>query len=187
MCCIDQTNHLELLEAINSMFRWYQKAVKCYVYLSGVSRYTEDGRSHSGWESAFYNSRWFTRGWTLQELLAPRRVEFFSRDGIQLGDKRSLERQIAEITRIPPGALQGDGLAKFSIDERFLWVRERKTTKAEDKAYCLLGIFGIFLPLIYGEGQLSAMRRLKKEIRECREIDPPSTSTILTSNMRILR
>lgn len=170
------------------MFRWYQKAEKCYVYLSDVSRYTQDGRSHPEWESAFHNSRWFTRGWTLQELLAPRIVEFFSRDGIHLGDKRSLERQIAEITRIPPGALRGDGLAKFSIEERFLWAKERQTTKAEDKAYCLLGIFGIFLPLIYGEGQPSALRRLQKEIRESGQINPLlSTSTIFTSGIWTIR
>jgi hypothetical protein len=167
-CCIDQTNLAELTESINSMFRWYQKAAKCYVYLSNVSRYGEDGKPHSGWESDFRNSRWFTRGWTLQELLAPNIVEFYSRDGILLGDKHSFVQQIFEITRIPPNALQGDAdrLSKFSIEERFSWARERETTKEEDKTYCLLGIFGIFLPLIYGEGHLSAMRRLRKEIRE---------------------
>jgi heterokaryon incompatibility protein (HET) len=177
-CCIDQTNNVELTESINSMFRWYQKAAKCYVYLSDVSVYTQDGKSHLGWESAFHNSRWFTRGWTLQEVLAPKIVEFFSRDGIQLGDKRSLERQITEITRIPLGALRGDGLSKFSIEERFLWIKERQTMKKEDKAYCLLGIFGIFLPLIYGEGESSAMRRLRTEIRQSENINPSSISTI---------
>jgi hypothetical protein len=171
-CSIDQTNHVELSEAINSMYRWYQKAAKCYVYLSDVSIYTQDAKSHLEWESAFHTSRWFTRGWTLQELLAPKIVEFFSQDGIRLGDKRSLESQIAKIT------LRGDGLAKYNIEDRFAWARERQTTKNEDQAYCLLGIFGIFLPLIYGEGQASAMRRLRKEIRESKNIDPSSTGTI---------
>ena len=100
-CCIDQTNHVELSEAINSMFRWYHKAAKCYVYLSDVSVYKQEGQAHVEWESAFRNSRWFTRGWTLQELLAPAIVEFYSRDGIRLGDKRSLEQRIAQITGIP--------------------------------------------------------------------------------------
>jgi heterokaryon incompatibility protein (HET) len=177
-CCIDQTNHVELTESINSMFRWYQRAAKCYVYLSDVLVDTQDEKSHLGWESAFYNSRWFTRGWTLQELLAPKIVEFFSHGGIQLGDKRSLERQIAEITKIPLKALRGDKLSDFSIKERFLWVKERQTTKEEDMVYCLLGIFGIFLPLIYGEGQSSAMRRLRKEIRESGNIDPSLISVI---------
>jgi hypothetical protein len=176
-CCIDQTNHVELSEAINSMFRWYQKAAKCYVYLSDVSVYAQEGKPHLEWESALHNSRWFTRGWTLQELLAPKMVEFFSRDGIQLGDKRSLERQITEITRIPPDALQGERPSNFSVEERFSWAKERQTTKEEDKAYCLLGIFGVFLPLIYGEGQSNAMRRLQKEIGESGDINPPSIGT----------
>jgi hypothetical protein len=178
-CCIDQKNLAELSEAINSMFRWYQKATKCYVYLSDVSVYSQDGKQHVEWESAFCNSRWFTRGWTLQELLAPSIVEFFSQDGIRLGDKRSLERQIAEKTKIPVKALRdADSLSKFSLEERFSWVEERQTTKKEDKAYCLLGVFGIFLPLIYGEGESNAMRRLRKEIGESGNSKPHSTGTI---------
>jgi heterokaryon incompatibility protein (HET) len=178
-CCIDQKNHVELSEAINSMFRWYQKATKCYVYLSDVSVCTQDGKFHMEWQSAFRNSRWFTRGWTLQELLAPKIVEFYSRDGIRLGDKRSFEHQIAKITRIPTEALRGEKLSQFSIEKRFSWVESRQTTKEEDKAYCLLGIFGIFLPLIYGEGESSAMRRLEKEIRESRNNELQSISKIL--------
>src|SRR2546429_4984461 len=95
-CCIDKSNSVELQEAINSMFRWYQKAAKCYVYLSDVStakRKASDHFSEFTWEPAFRGSRWFTRGWTLQDLLAPGSVEFFSREGKQLGDKRTLERQ----------------------------------------------------------------------------------------------
>src|ERR1700733_5828682 len=100
-CCIDKSNAVELQEAINSMFRWYQNAVKCYVYLSDVStakRKRSTSLSACDWESAFRASRWFTRGWTLQELLAPSSVEFFSQEGKRLGDKKTLERQIHEIT-----------------------------------------------------------------------------------------
>jgi hypothetical protein len=171
-CSIDQTNLAELSEAINSMYRYYQKAARCYVYLADVSVYTQDRKPHLEWESAIDISRWFTRGWTLQELLAPETVEFFSRDGIRLGDKRSLESRIAKITGIPPDALRGDDLANYSIDDRFSWAEERQTAKQEDKAYCLLGIFGISLSLIYGEGLPNAMRRLRKEIRESETVNP---------------
>ena len=96
-CCIDKSSSAELQEAINSMFRWYQNAAKCYVYLSDVSirkRKASDWSSDYTWESAFRSSRWFTRGWTLQELLAPGpdSVEFFSQEGDRLGDKRTLEQ-----------------------------------------------------------------------------------------------
>jgi hypothetical protein len=166
-CCIDKSNNNELTTAINSMFRWYQNATRCYVYLSDVLAHTQDGQSrHIEWESAFRNSRWFTRGWTLQELLAPRTVEFFSYDGIQLGDRRSLERQMHKITGIAVKALRGSYLGEFSVEERFRWGEMRQTTEEEDKAYCLLGIFGVFLPLIYGEGHASAMTRLRREITE---------------------
>ena len=89
--CIDKTNNVELAEAINSMFRWYREAARCYVYLSDVQAAE---LQHNAWQDDFRNSKWFTRGWTLQELLAPKSVEFFSSDGIRLGDKISLEGEI---------------------------------------------------------------------------------------------
>ncbi|XP_014554045.1 hypothetical protein COCVIDRAFT_106056 [Bipolaris victoriae FI3] len=159
-CCIDKSNSVELSEAINSMFRWYQNAIKCYVFLSDVEKDTLEGDG----ESAFRKSRWFNRGWTLQELLAPRSVEFFSKDGIRLGDKDSLEQTLHEITGIPIKALSGSDLSEFDVAERFSWAANRQTTRQEDGAYCLLGIFGIFMPLIYGEGKDSAMKRLQKEV-----------------------
>jgi hypothetical protein len=166
-CCIDKSNNNELTTAINSMFRWYRNAARCYVYLSDVSVRTEDGESpHVEWESAFHNSRWFERGWTLQELLAPKIVIFYSQDHVRLGDKKSLEQQIVNITGVAAEALRGRTLSDFSIEERFLWAEKRQTTEEEDKAYCLLGIFNVVLPLVYGEGQSSAMRRLNKEVRE---------------------
>jgi hypothetical protein len=166
-CCIDKSNAVELQEAINSMFRWYQNAAKCYVYLSDVwarKRKASDRFSEYTWESAFRGSRWFTRGWTLQELLAPDLVEFFSREGKRLGDKRALERQIHEITKIPITALRGTPLSQFDVDNRFLWAENRQTTRQEDKAYSLFGIFDIQIPLLYGEGKDKALKRLREEI-----------------------
>ena len=163
-CCIDRANHTELSEAINSMFRWYRDSVKCYVYLSDVPVRNEDNnQTKQTWESAFRKSRWFTRGWTLQELIAPRSVKFFSWEGECLGNKNTLERQIHEITEIPIEALRGAPLSRFSAHERMGWAENRKTQKREDKAYCLLGIFNVFMPLIYGEGE-NAFVRLEAEI-----------------------
>lgn len=168
-CCIDKSNAVELQEAINSMFRWYQNAVKCYVYLLDVStekRKASDSFTECTWERAFRSSEWFTRGWTLQELLAPNpdSVEFFSRERDRLGDKRSLERQIHEITRIPLLALRGTPLSQFNVEDRLLWAETRQTTREEDRAYSMLGICGIYMPLIYGEGEKNAFRRLRKEL-----------------------
>jgi hypothetical protein len=156
-CCIDKSSSAELQEAINSMFRWYRDADKCYVYLSDVA-------SQLAWESCFRKSRWFTRGWTLQELVAPTSVEFFSKEGKQLGSKSSLEQDIHEVTGIPVRALQGNSLFDFTVSERLSWAEKRDTTREEDKAYSLLGIFDIHMPLIYGEGKENAFKRLREEI-----------------------
>jgi Heterokaryon incompatibility protein (HET) len=174
-CCINKANHAELSEAITSMFRWYRDALKCYVYLPDVSAPKRDnnGQTQRTWESAFRASRWFTRGWTLQELLAPGSVEFFSREEELLGDKKMLEQEIHEITDIPITALHGTSLSHFPVDERLRWAAKRDTKRKEDKAYCLLGIFDIFMPLIYGEGD-NAFIRLKKKINKpCSEKNFP--------------
>jgi hypothetical protein len=159
-CCIDKSNSQELQEAINSMFRWYQNAKKCYVYLSDVKCNTPDADSEScrRWKPAFRKSRWFTRGWTLQELLAPASVTFYSKEGELLGDKKSLKDTIHEITGIPSDALSGKQVSEFSVAERFSWANHRRTTRPEDEAYCLLGIFDIHLPLIYSEGKEKALK-----------------------------
>jgi hypothetical protein len=170
-CCIDKSSSTELAEAINSMFRWYKDAVKCYAYLSDVSirKVDEhDGLSRSTWKSAFRNSRWFTRGWTLQELIGPTSVEFFSLEGERLGDKRSMEQQIHEMTRIPIQVLRGSPVFNFGITERMSWAKDRTTTRQEDKAYSLLGIFDVHIPLIYGEGKDKAFVRLREEIEKDR-------------------
>jgi len=166
-CCIDKANNTELAEAINSMFRWYQNSSRCYVFLPDVEgkSSTEEGNPSSAWKAAFRASRWFTRGWTLQELLAPRSVEFFARDGTRLGDKESLKQTVHEVTKIPLEALSGSDMSKFGVEERFSWAKGRETTREEDGAYCLLGIFGCYLPLIYGESKESASNRLSKELQ----------------------
>ncbi|KAH8691698.1 heterokaryon incompatibility protein-domain-containing protein, partial [Phaeosphaeriaceae sp. PMI808] len=165
-CCIDKASSSELSEAINSMFRWYQNAERCYVYLPDVSRCIADGDSELSqrWKPAFRKSRWFTRGWTLQELIAPASVEFFCREETCLGNKQSLEQTLYEITGIAVEALRGRPLPLFSMEERFSWAAKRTTARGEDAAYCLLGIFGIHMPLIYGEGRKGAFNRLQKEI-----------------------
>jgi len=161
-CCIDKSSSAELSEAINSMFRWYRQSTKCYAYLSDVLRSVVN-TNDLPWESAFRNSKWFTRGWTLQELIAPESVEFFSAEGILLGDKTSMEQQIHEITNIPVQALRGYPLSEFTVAERRSWAANRKTTRKEDQAYCLLGIFGVSMPSIYGEEE-NAFARLEDEI-----------------------
>jgi hypothetical protein len=166
-CCIDKSSSAQLSESINSMYRWYRNAAKCYVYLSDVSlsEFIQGTQySHLEYEPAFGESRWFTRGWTLQELLAPLSVEFFSREWRKFGSKESLETRIHEITGIPIPALQGAPLSQFSITERMSWAANRKTRIEEDQAYCLLGIFDVHLSWIYGEGKEHAFRRLQMEI-----------------------
>jgi ankyrin repeat protein len=173
-CCIDKSSSAELSEAITSMFRWYKNSAQCYVYLADVTTREEkvdhETPDHEApdvtWVSDFQTSRWFTRGWTLQELLAPRVVLFFSRDGRLLGDKSSLERYIHDVTRIPVSAFRGASLHSFSVEERMSWVRNRTTKREEDSAYSLLGLFGVSMVPIYGEEKAAAFRRLRKEIRE---------------------
>lgn len=191
-CCIDKTNEAEVSNAINSMFRWYRNSARCYVYLSDISSRSSDTNPECGlWEQEsdghssqaygfkLQKSRWFTRGWTLQELLAPSCVEFFSRECERLGDTQSLIQHIHEITGIPERALAGVPLSQFSDKERFLWSQCRKTKVEEDKAYSLLGIFGVEMPLRYGEGSFNAFKRLEAEVsklnnclRDLRPSDP---------------
>ncbi|KAK0940939.1 hypothetical protein LTR29_007497 [Friedmanniomyces endolithicus] len=163
-CCIKKESDTELSEALNCMFRWYRQSAKCYVYLHDVSALKRDRDSEQPiWQAAFRKSRWFTRGWTLQELIAPRVVEFWSRDGHFLGTKESLEDLIVEITGVPRSALRGAPLAGFSINERLRWAAKRETNRLEDKAHCLLGIFGVVMPLLYGVGN-QAFVRLQAEL-----------------------
>jgi Heterokaryon incompatibility protein (HET) len=166
-CCIDKSSSAELSEAIISMFRWYENADKCYVYLSDVSKSghaTNVPSSPTTWEASFPKSRWFSRGWTLQELIAPASVEFFSSEGDWLGSKRSLEQQIYEITGIAIEALRREPLTGFEVEERFSWAKHRKTKRQEDTAYSLFGIFNVHMAPLYGEGRENAFVRLREEI-----------------------
>ncbi|KAF2994876.1 hypothetical protein E8E14_001813 [Neopestalotiopsis sp. 37M] len=164
-CCINKENNDELQEAINSMYEWYRNAARCYVYLPDVKF---DPQDPVAWQTSFRKSRWFSRGWTLQELLAPSIVEFFDETGKKLGDKTTLIEILHEITGISRKALRGQPLSTFSVEKRFLWARGRNTKREEDRVYCLLGIFGVLMPMIYGEGEVNAMLRLKREINRPR-------------------
>jgi hypothetical protein len=169
-CSINKSTLQELQTAINSMFRWYQRASKCYIYLSYIQvpdEVIDTQAFRVTWEQAFQRSRWFTPGWTLQELLAPASVEFFSKEGKRLGSRIFLEQEIHEITKIPIRVLRGQSLTDSSVEERMSWAARRTTTLKEDKVYCLLGIFQIFLPLIYGEAY--ATLRLREEIQRRQE------------------
>jgi hypothetical protein len=151
--CIDKRSSAELSEAINSMFSWYKNSAVCYAYLADVP---------PGDQSSFSSSRWFTRGWTLQELLAPSSLIFFANDWSVFGTRSSLSERIFEITKIKEGRM-GDNIYQASISERMSWVSHRETTRIEDIAYCMLGIFDINMPLLYGEGT-KAFIRLQEEI-----------------------
>ncbi|KAK3389387.1 heterokaryon incompatibility protein-domain-containing protein [Podospora didyma] len=161
--CIDKSSSAELSEAINSMYAWYAQAHICYVYLSDV-----DSRHHDNNKvdtlDLVRKSRWFTRGWTLQELLAPSNIVFYLKDWQLLGTKNALAVLISEVTGIDEVCLhKRKRLDEYSIAQRMAWAANRQTTREEDMAYCLLGIFGINMPLLYGEGS-KAFRRLQEEI-----------------------
>ncbi|KAI0849025.1 HET-domain-containing protein [Daldinia vernicosa] len=152
--CIDKSSSAELSEAINSMFAWYRDSSVCYAYLHDAQAETD----------TFAESRWFTRGWTLQELLAPSKVLFFDHGWTMLGDKSGLAEVISSITRIHIDALRDRStMHSYSIAQRMSWAADRQTTRPEDIAYCLLGIFDINMPLLYGEGS-KAFTRLQREI-----------------------
>jgi hypothetical protein len=179
-CCIDKSSSAELSEAINSMWAWYQNSDVCYVYLSDF-KYDKPDKLSGG-------ERWFSRGWTLQELIAPSVVEFYNGRWVKFGTRDSLKLRLSSITGIeelvfrwhpyekcpadPPIGLPGcefcrTGLAhmldSISIATRMTWAAYRNTTREEDVAYSMLGIFGVNMPLLYGEGQ-EAFQRLQHEI-----------------------
>ncbi|KAI9660594.1 MAG: hypothetical protein M1821_009946 [Bathelium mastoideum] len=191
-CCIDKSSSAELQEAINSMYRWYQNAAACYAYLIDVPGPTEEAKvghqssdllnpraigtsrltgeqqaTYCGLGSPFAHSRWFTRGWTLQELIAPSQLLFYSRDWTKLGVRTDdpLTETVASVTGIRREILRScrPDIGMASIAERMSWASMRSTTREEDIAYCLLGVFGVNMPLIYGEGKRAFMR-LQEEI-----------------------
>jgi len=165
-CCIDKSSSAEVAEAINAMHRWYERSKVCYAYLGDVPH---DGLlSHKDdSDDDFSKSRWFTRGWTLQELIAPDKVVFFAHDWTALGEKHdaALVKKISKITGITASVLVNPSpLDRFSVACRMSWASKRVTTREEDAAYCLLGLFDVSMPILYGEGGQKAFRRLQLEI-----------------------
>lgn len=175
-CCIDKTSSAELSEAINSMFRWYEHSWVCYAYLQDVPSGTNIYQRNS----AFRKSRWFTRGWTLQELLAPQLIEFYDTNWIlvpytnpKYSSIENISQSITiaswllllqEITSIPMNVIKGtDDLQSISAVCKFSWMARRNTTRVEDEAYCLLGLLNINMPLLYGEGS-NAFIRLQEAV-----------------------
>jgi hypothetical protein len=161
-CCIDKSSSAELSEAINSMYHWYENATKCYAYLSDVS-YPERTSRGQGTPVDFPTSRWFERGWTLQELIAPQDVVFYSKEWRLIGTKSTLARDLQKITGIDGRVLEGAHPSLCSVADRMSWAAKRKTTREEDVAYSLLGIFDVNMPLLYGE-RGKAFIRLQEEI-----------------------
>ncbi|KAL4077380.1 heterokaryon incompatibility protein-domain-containing protein [Scleroderma citrinum] len=164
-CCIDKRSSSELSEAINSMYRWYENSEHCYAYLHDID---ESALPTDRDEAAFgeFNGwpKWFSRGWTLQELIAPTLLHFFNRTWECIGDKASLSSTLTKITRIPGGILEGGVVSKRPCVARVMsWAADRTTTRVEDRAYSLLGLLGVHMPMLYGEGK-NAFRRLQLEI-----------------------
>ena len=162
-CCIDQTNSAELSESINSMYTWYEEADVCYVYLSDVGHVASMDSRHL---EELRESRYFTRGWTLQEMLAAKKVDFFDRQWSYIGHLRteSFAARVSEITGIDPALLQRQkSLDEFSIPQKLSWAALRQTTRLEDRAYSLLGLLNVNMDLRYGEGD-KAFLRLQEEI-----------------------
>ncbi|KAH6690815.1 heterokaryon incompatibility protein-domain-containing protein [Leptodontidium sp. MPI-SDFR-AT-0119] len=153
-CCIDKSSSAELSEAINSMFHWYRQSSMCYAYLSDVDSLDDIG-----------GSEWFKRGWTLQELLAPNHVQFFGQDWTFLSDKQSLRNELGAITSIPEEALLNFRSEDYCVADKMSWAVGRQTTREEDLAYCLMGLFDINMPLLYGE-RTKAFLRLQEMIME---------------------
>lgn len=159
-CCINKDSSAELTEAIDSMFLWYKDAALCYAYLVDVACEPEDERLHSSISS----SEWFERGWTLQELIAPRKIHFLNKEWTEIGTKSSLTTVLHKKTGIDMAILSGDEpITSQSIAQRMSWASSRVTTRTEDTAYCLLGLFDVNMPLLYGEGD-KAFLRLQEEI-----------------------
>ncbi|KAK3674967.1 hypothetical protein LTR78_005311 [Recurvomyces mirabilis] len=159
-CCIDKTSSAELQEAINSMYRWYAEAQVCYAYLGDISR--------MDWMvnrfRALHASKWFTRGWTLQELIAPQDVRFYGEDWFMLFEGSHEVALLSSITKVDVAVLRHEiRLSSISIAKRMSWAAYRRTSRTEDMAYCLLGLFEVSIPMLYGEGKRS-FRRLQEEI-----------------------
>jgi hypothetical protein len=160
-CCIDKSSSAELTEAINSMFRWYRRSHICFVFFSDLLSFERTLLANY-----LPRCRRFTRGWTLQELIASREIEFYDRGWNLIGTNDSLLNLLVEITGIDVHVFNdSDLLQTVPVARRMSWAASRQTTRVEDLAYCLFGIFDVHLPLIYGEGQ-KAFIRLQEAIAQ---------------------
>ncbi|KAI6019324.1 hypothetical protein PISMIDRAFT_100064, partial [Pisolithus microcarpus 441] len=182
-CCIDKRSSSELSEAINSMYRWYRNAQMCYAYLNDIGESTFPAkRDHKKFDKSNGWPEWFVRGWTLQELIAPKQVEFFNKDWVPIGNKLCFAPTLERITGIPRKVLTS-GLAgkRLGVAQIMSWAAERRTTRVEDRAYSLMGLFGVNMPMLYGEGK-RAFQRLQLEI-----IRVSSDHSVFAWNPRIPR
>ena len=166
-CCIDKRSSAELSEAINTMYRYYYDAEECLVYLADVPSNFDGFIDRDGQLAAVQSSRWFGRGWTLQELIAPKERHFFAEDWslIDIGD--DLNWILSDITSINVKVLHNrDTISDFCVAQRMSWASRRQTTRSEDMAYSRMGLFNVNMPVIYGEGAVKAFRRLQNEIMQ---------------------
>ncbi|KAF5363158.1 hypothetical protein D9758_008344 [Tetrapyrgos nigripes] len=163
-CCINKESSAELSEAINSMFRYYSDAFVCYAYLSDYLIREHDYPDVEHGNAAFSNCRWFTRGWTLQELIAPDQVVFFDAEWRDLGTKTGMKEAVSSVTGIPVQVFEDGSLLNTSIAAKMSWAAERQTTREEDCAYSLMGLFAVNMPPLYGEGGERAFMHLQEEI-----------------------
>ncbi len=165
-CCIHKTSSAELSEAINTMFQWYKDSYICYAYLSDVF-YSPASVWKRPLSDNFRHSRWFSRGWTLQELIAPQVVHFFNRDWENIATRASFASILEYITGVPDRVLRGGSISEYCVLEKMSWARNHKTTRIEDVAYSLLGLFEINMPLLYGEGNKAFVRLQEEILKSC--------------------
>ena len=164
-CCIDKRSSAELSEAINSMYRWYENSAVCYAYLQDVRSSFPRLENKKIYPNSKGWPEWFSRGWTLQEMIASRNVQFFNEGWESIGNKKMLAHALSRITGVPPHIL-ADGLSASNrpcVAQIISWAADRTTSRVEDRAYSLLGLLDINMPMIYGEGK-KAFHRLQLEI-----------------------
>ncbi|KAI0886180.1 HET-domain-containing protein [Annulohypoxylon maeteangense] len=162
-CCIDKSSSAELSESINSMYQWYKDSAICYAYLVDVDKFPH---TRSIGDENPQVSRWFTRAWTLQELIAPQELRFYGPNWSYIGllEEEEISRVVSAVTRIPSSLTQGYmSLSGYSTAQKMSWAAHRRSTRDEDIAYSLLGLFNVSMPLLYGEGP-KAFIRLQEEI-----------------------
>ncbi|KAK7437496.1 hypothetical protein VKT23_018567 [Stygiomarasmius scandens] len=159
-CCIDKESSAELAESINSMFKYYAESSLCVAYISDVPGQLE----LSVRTEKLKQSRWFSRGWTLQELVAPPNVVFVDAEWTEIGFKSDMEGLIREATGISSEGLCNPLSSNISVAAKLSWAARRETTREEDIAYCLMGLFQVNMPPLYGEGSYNAFLRLQLEI-----------------------